>query len=140
VAGEEIGRDVRKVHRQRLLGSDAFCAFCGEPDFVKLMKVKRSRLLERHHVGGQANEPSLTIVLCRNCHAVETTRMLDAAVPLRADGRALPERLGAVLEALAVFFESLACVLREWAGRLLRLVAALDRDAPGWRDLPEATD
>jgi hypothetical protein len=64
--------------------------------------------------------------------------MLDAGVPLRADGRTTSEMLVAVLRALAVFFESLARVLREWAEREARFVTALDRDLPGWRELPGA--
>lgn len=138
MAGEEIRRDVRKARRQRFLGADGVCSFCGEADPLRLMKVKRASLLEEHHPLGRANEPSLTIVLCRNCHAVETARMLDAGVPLRGVGKTVPDKLIAVLRALAVFLEGLARVLTEWADRMTNLVAALDREAPGWREIPEA--
>ena len=57
----------RRRHRiQQRLGPDARCVMCGET--AGLMPVRRS-ILEQHHVAGEAHEPELTIVVCRNCHA-----------------------------------------------------------------------
>lgn len=137
MSGDPIANDVRKGVRERRLGPDAACALCGEKTPEELLRARRS-LLERHHVGGEANDPRLTVLLCRNCHALLTEGMRDEAIALDRDtSRTVLERLEAVLRGLALFFALLASSLEEWADKLAALVKALDREHPAWRELAE---
>ena len=91
-------------------------------------------LLERHHPGGESNDPDLTVVVCRNCHALNTEGQLVLDVELEHDpSRSMPEQLIAVLRGLAVFFDLLARQLLYWAEQLAAHVRMLDRDHPTWR-------
>jgi hypothetical protein len=138
MADDSIARDVRKLQRERRLGDDAACTVCGETTPEQLSRVGRA-LLDEHHLAGRVNDPAATVLLCRNCHALVTARMLDAAIPLgHRDQRCLLERLEAVLRAIAVFATVLAEMLARWADQVAGLISALDRAHPRWRDLEEA--
>ena len=112
---DPIGNDHRRVKREDRLGPDRICIDCGyaRPEGLR-------PLLEAHHVMGRANDPALTILLCRNCHAeiTEDYRVhgVSMAPPVNALTRAI-----ASLGALAIFFRglSVSCArmadeLQEW--------------------------
>jgi hypothetical protein len=133
MSGDPIGDDVRGLRRQRRLGGGAACVICGETVPVVLLRARRS-LLEQHHIGGDANDSGLTVVVCRNHHAVltEAGRVSGIALDRRAERSSL-ERLEAVLRGLADFFELLARTLRYWAVELATTVRRLDARWPDWR-------
>jgi hypothetical protein len=102
---------------------------------VALVRVERS-LLEDHHPLGRKHGPGVTMLICRNCHAVETERMRDAGIPLDSDDeRSVVEVVEIVLRAAAILFRSLAEAFEQFADRLHRLIAELDRNVPGWREV-----
>jgi hypothetical protein len=130
---DPIGDDVRKLRRERHLGAGAVCVLCGDANPVELRRAGRS-VLEAHHLGGFANDARLTVVVCRNCHALLTEASRVSGVELsRDDARHLLERLEAVLRGQADFDELLAQRQRAWADELAAEAARLDRDLPGWR-------
>jgi NMD protein affecting ribosome stability and mRNA decay len=131
--GDPIGDDVRKLRRARRLGTEAVCVLCGEENPVELRQAGRS-LLEAHHPGGSANDARLTVVVCRNCHAVLTEAGRISGVELgRSEARHLLERLEAVLRGQADFDELRARRQRAWADALAAEARRLDRDFPDWR-------
>jgi hypothetical protein len=102
---------------------------CGETNPPALLRVRRS-LLDPHHLGGQVNDPELTVVVCRNHHALltEAARVSGIELDHRAERGSL-ERLQAVLRGLADFFELLAQALRRWASELCTAIRSLE---PPW--------
>jgi len=131
---DPIGRDVRKLRRARRLGDGAACVLCGTRNPVALVRAERS-LLEAHHLGGKANDDSLVVVVCKNCHAELTEAQHESGIELRRDReRVSLARLEAVLRGLADFFALLVVGLRGWADELARGLSRLDREHPGWRD------
>ncbi len=134
---DPIRTDRRRTRQRAKLPPDAACVCCGQTTPEVLLMVERS-LLEAHHPLGEAFAPELTVPLCRNCHGEATEGQLRVGVDLRGRAGSLPEVLVSVLRALGVFFQQLGIRLVAWAERLARLVAALDRECPGWRELPEA--
>ena len=136
---DEIRRQVRREIRRLRLGADrpTPCAVCGEADPDLLRRASR-RLVEFHHLGGEANDPDLGVFLCLTHHGWCTIRMEDAGIPLsRGERRNLLERLEAVLRGLAIFFELAARMLRVLADDLARLIAELDRSYQGWREFDQ---
>lgn len=99
---DPIGSAARQRTRARRLGPEDTCALCGEVNPAALTTAHRS-LFERHHVVGQANDGELTVVVCRNCHAVLSEGQRTYGVPLR-EPTAFLERLYAVLRALGALF------------------------------------
>jgi hypothetical protein len=135
---DPIGNDARRERRRRGLPEEAACVICGETDPVALVKAPQS-LMERHHLGGEANDPDLTVVLCLTHHRVQTNDQAGAGVDLtRARERTVLESLISVLNGLALFFHALAHSLNTWAEKVGSLVAQLDASDPKWRDLPAA--
>jgi hypothetical protein len=131
---DPVGDDARRARRERRLGPEAVCVVCGEESPELLTRVRRS-VLERHHVAGEANDPDLTVVVCRNHHALLTEAQRVSGIKLcRAADRVSLERLEAVLRGLADFFVMLAYALREWADELGRTIRRLDEGWPGWRE------
>jgi hypothetical protein len=132
MSGDPIRDDARRARRQRRLGSDAVCVLCGERTPDVLIKVRRS-LLEHHHLAGEANDPELTVVVCRNDHAKLTEAQRVSGVELRrASERSSLARLEAVLCGLADFFVLLAQALRGWAAEIRATIKRLDEGWPGW--------
>lgn len=130
---DPIGDDVRRLRRARRLGAGAVCVLCGEENPVELLRVGRS-LLDAHHLGGTANDARLTVVVCRNCHAVLTEAGRVGGIELgHDDDRHLLERLEAVLRGQADFDELRARRQRAWADELAAEATRLDRDHPDWR-------
>jgi len=135
---DPIGADARRAARRRKLPADAACVYCGERNPKMLVTASRS-LLDRHHLGGKANDPGLIAVLCLNHHALNTAAQLDAGVEFGDDlTRTMPERLVSVLDGMAVFFALLAEHCALWAQRLADLIVAWDGLNPAWRELPQA--
>jgi hypothetical protein len=117
----------RTMLREERLGSDAFCLFCGYACLESLTHVSRkwleergipkhrlNRLLEEHHVVGQAHDPDLTVTLCLNCHREITEGLAREGVGMYPEGN-LCKLIALVLRASAVLFESLATSYRKWA-------------------------
>jgi hypothetical protein len=126
--GDPRRNDLRKEQRRRRFGPDAACLTCGETDPVAF-----------HHVAGRSNDDSLESPLCLNCHAKVHEALRDAGVPLETrPRRTLPERIEAVLRALATFLELLARSLHNWAGLLGEFISRLDEAVPEWRQWKEA--
>jgi hypothetical protein len=134
-----IQNDARQARRQRHLGHNNVCVFCGASDPDALLRVRRL-VLEEDHVVGRANDRDLTIVICRNCHAKKHARMRAAGVQLeQSPHRTVIVLLIAILASLGAFFSMLAESLSEWADRLTVFARALDAKCPEWRTLSEAS-
>lgn len=65
----------RRASRRSKLGPDPRCHQCGVADPALLM-------LEEHHVAGRANDATLTVTNCRNCHAENTERLRVGGVSM----------------------------------------------------------
>jgi len=75
------------------------------------------RLLEEHHIVGEAHDPNLTVTLCLNCHGEITEGLACEGVSMRPEKN--PHKLIALmLRGSAVLFESLAASHRKWASLL----------------------
>jgi hypothetical protein len=134
---DPIGNDARRKRRERDVGKDAGCLLCDETELATLVKMDgpfHAWVLERHHVVGAANDPKLTVLLCRNCHAKETEAQRAYGVDLDRETHRNPYAVVEMfLRAVAIFLARLAD--RCWALADL-LVAELDASLPGWRDRP----
>ncbi len=127
-----FGTARRKTRREERLGPDAFCLFCGYACLEALTQVSRkwleargvtkdriNRLLERHHVEGEAHDPDLRVTLCLNCHREITEGLAREGVSMYPE-RNLHKLIIFVLRASAVLFDSLAKSYRKWATLLER--------------------
>ena len=114
---------VREAKRQRRLPPNAVCSTCEESAHVTL---------EMHHPMGTAHEPNLTVPLCKNCHAKATDDQYREGVPLSATD-SLPDRLAAILGALAAFFRFLADAFNRLQNQVKEFAGKLDLALPGWR-------
>lgn len=99
--------------------------------------VRRS-LLDAHHPSGDVNDPDFVVPLCKNCHAIESARELDAGIDLRHRTRTVLELAAGAARSRAVFHRGLADAEERNADELATLEERLDRRYPKWRDLPEA--
>jgi hypothetical protein len=120
----------RKALREERLGKKACCLFCGYGCLESLTTVSRNwleskgvspdwieRLLEDHHVKGEAHDPDLLITLCLNCHREVTEGLAREGVSMRPEKNV--RKLTVLrLRASAVLFESLARSYRNWANLL----------------------
>jgi hypothetical protein len=117
----------RRARKKNRLGDDAFCLFCGYACLDSLTKVSRkwleargiskdriNRLLEEHHIVGEAHDPELTVTLCLNCHREITEGLVCEGVSMRPE-RSRHKLIALMLRASAVFFEHLASSYRKWA-------------------------
>jgi hypothetical protein len=118
------GREKRR--QERLCSSPRVCPFCGCVDPIALIAVAPEWLLakgvprtlfEGHHSVGEAHDPELIVLICRNCHAKATERLLCAGVSMRPAPDPVT-RVALILDALAEFFEMLVAALRRWAETL----------------------
>lgn len=75
------------------------------------------RLLEEHHILGEAHDPDLIVTLCLNCHR-EITEGLDREGVSMYPEKNVNKLIVLVLRASAVLFESLASSYRRWASFL----------------------
>jgi hypothetical protein len=117
----------RKTLREDRLGTNAFCFFCGYACLESLTCVSRKwleakgitkeyidRLLEEHHILGEAHDPDATVTLCLNCHREITEGLAREGVSMRPEKNPL-KLIVLMLRASAVLFESLARSYRKWA-------------------------
>jgi hypothetical protein len=120
----------RKTLRIDRLGNNAFCLFCGYACLEALTNVSRKwleargiskywidRLLELHHIVGEARDPDLTITLCLNCHREITEGLAREGVSMHPEA-SLYKLIAAMLRASAVLFDFLAVAYRKWASHL----------------------
>jgi len=104
----EIRKQVRReIHRVRL-GTDqpVACAVCGEVEPPELRGTSHRRasrrLVEFHHLAGEANDPELGVFLCLTHHTM-CSELMRQGIPLdRAPGRTVFERVEAVLRGKAI--------------------------------------
>ena len=121
----------RKALREERLGKDAFCLFCGYCCLESLTQVTRKwlesngippdwidRLLEDHHVVGEAHDPDLLITLCLNCHREVTEGLACEGVSMRPEKNVV-KRVALMLRAAAVLLDGLAKAFRKWANLLV---------------------
>ena len=78
---DPIRTDARRARRVRALAPDAACVLCCVTTLEALIAADRT-LLEAHHACGRANDPALTVPVCRNCHAVLTEGQRAAGASL----------------------------------------------------------
>jgi hypothetical protein len=122
----------RKVLREDRIGKNAFCLFCGYACLESLTQVSRKwleskgitkdrldRLLEKHHVVGEAHDPDLMVTLCLNCHREITEGLAREGVSMHPE-RDIHKLIALVLRGSAVLFEFLASSYRKWATLLER--------------------
>jgi hypothetical protein len=119
------------------LPPDPACVLCGQREPDALLGPKP--VLESQHVLGRAAAPEAVVVMCANCHRIDTGRQLDQqALPppgrYRPGADCLLDTIEKVLRCLAVFFESLAHALISFADRLRVCIAGLDALNPAWRE------
>jgi hypothetical protein len=111
--------ELRKMRRFRELGDNPSCALCGESNPEALTRGKRG-LLENHHVGGDANDPKMTVVLCLTHHRIATERQRQCGVDLCHRQKDKLERLLNALKGLASFLILAGEILLEWVERLAK--------------------
>ncbi len=126
----------RHARRHRRFDPDAACIRCGTTTPETLAPVRR-RFLEDHHVCGRANDDSLTVPVCRNCHAILTEGQQAAGVVFHAPPTLL-HQLAAALASLFAMLHDLSERGMEWAHALSELITDLDTSFPAWRNLPNA--
>jgi len=120
----------RKVLRKARFGGNDFCLFCGYACLESLTRVTRQwleakgvprelldRLLEDHHVIGEAHDPDLIVTLCLNCHREITEGLAREGVSMYPE-RNIYKLVALVLRGSAVLFEFLASSYRKWASLL----------------------
>ncbi len=122
----------RTAARAKKLGPDAACALCWTTTPAALTAVNRT-LLERHHVAVRANDPELTVPLCRNCHVTVTERQREVGAVLTPPSTIL-HQVAAALASLAAFFLSLGERCAAWAAALSGAIAGLDANYAGWQE------
>ncbi len=108
------------------------CVLCGEN------RVFTLNARDGHHVAGRVNDPDLTAVVCLNCHADQTEAHRRVGVRLRDDPAvppALLDRLAGMLAGAGVFLRELGDRMVQWAIYLRAVMATLDDQQPGWRDV-----
>lgn len=120
----------RKALREERLGKNGCCLFCGYGCLESLTKVSSKwleskglstdrieRLLEDHHVVGEAHDPDLFVTLCLNCHREITEGLAREGVSMRPE-KSVRKLVALILRASATFFEALAKSYRKWANLL----------------------
>lgn len=126
----------RQAQRERRFGTDAACVRCGIATPETLVPLKR-RFLEDHHACGRANDGTLTVPVCRNCHAILTERQQAAGVTFEMPATIL-HQVAAALASLFAFLFDLCERGIAWAHALSNLASDLDTAYPAWRELPSA--
>ncbi len=126
----------RRARREQRFGPNAACVRCGITTLETLVPLKR-RFLEDHHVCGHANDESLTVPVCRNCHAILTEGQQAAGVTFTAPTTLL-HQIAAALESFFAFLYELCERGMDWVAALSGLIEDLDSDYPEWRQLPNA--
>jgi hypothetical protein len=105
------------------LPPDAACAHCGTTDV---------RILEVHHTHGRHHAPQLTIVLCKNGHAIASDQQVQDGTPREARTTPLERWVAASLTA-ASWHHTSAEFHRMQASEVTAFIAWLDTNVPQWR-------
>lgn len=126
----------RRYRKTLKLGADACCIGCGLRNPTQLTTAPTS-MLDAHHPFGFQHAPDVTVVVCRNCHALYSAGQLDDGVPLQSQST-VPELVHAILVALASFLRVTVEFLFALAERIPAFVEALDTQYPEWRGAPWA--
>lgn len=122
--GDPRKNDQRREARRRMFGPNPACMLCGETDPVVF-----------HHTAGHNNDAGLEGPYCLNCHAKAHEALRDASVPIKRGAcPTVPERVEAILKAVATYLGLLADSLMRWAGRLRELIDRMDDVVPDWRE------
>lgn len=127
------GRRARREHR---FDPDSACVRCGIATLETLVPLKR-RFLDDHHICGRSNDDSLTVPVCRNCHAILTERQQAAGVTFAAPPTLL-HQIAAALASIFAMLHELCERGMDWVAALSGLIEDLDRVYPEWRRLPHA--
>ena len=85
-----------------------------------------NRLLEEHHVVGEAHDPDLVVTLCLNCHREITEGLTCEGVSMDPQENLL-KLIAFVLRSSAVLFDFLAVSYRKWATLLENHLRECDR-------------
>jgi hypothetical protein len=115
----DIRREVRREISRIRLGSDepVACALCGESEPAVLRRASR-RLVEFHHLSGEANDGELGVFLCLTHHTL-CSELMRQGIPLdHSTYRSPLERVEAVLRGQAIYFRIGAPVLEALADEL----------------------
>jgi hypothetical protein len=97
----------RRTRWLKRSGSDhPTCLYCGCSEIALLRPVTK-RFLEAHHVLGESHDPTLTVLLCRNCHYLATENLLQADVSMLPEPDQI-KRAVIMLKALSVHHRMLA--------------------------------
>jgi len=131
-----IATATRHARRTQRYGEHAACVRCGISALETLVPLPR-RFLERHHVCGKANDPDLTVPVCRNCHAILTEGQNAAGVTFTTPPTVL-HQIAAALCSLFSMLHDLSEVGMTWAHALTNLADELDIAFPEWRKLQHA--
>ena len=75
------------------------CFLCGKP------------AEHYHHPGGKANEPHLTVALCKKCHLQQTRHQRAAGVDLSHSEKPFPVKLESILIGVGFFLVAWGIVL-----------------------------
>ena len=124
-------RTARRTNRRKdRFGSNNFCLRCGYACLESLTTVTRrwletngvpakllDRLLEDHHIHGEAHDPNLVVTLCLNCHREITEHLMREGVSMRP-AKNRHELIALKLKGSAVLLESLASSWRDMASLL----------------------
>jgi hypothetical protein len=101
--------EARKHRALRRLGTDnPACCHCGNSDW---------RVLELHHIAGR-EFGDMTVIHCRNCHAVLSDAQSDHP-PVVDDAPTMLDRIGRLLINLSDFFGQLGKKLKEFGEFLI---------------------
>jgi len=127
-------RRVRRQSKELRLGSpNPMCIICGCQRIEALLKIPAKQLprqlFEKHHVAGRA-AGRLTVIVCRNCHALLTDWQEDWNPKLRHP-RTPTECLAALLQGEADLDLARAQSHRDHAVHLQAWVAWLLEGMPG---------
>ncbi|MGO8873426.1 MAG: hypothetical protein ACLQPH_18885 [Acidimicrobiales bacterium] len=134
---DPIANDRRKARQSRRLPPDAACALCGETEIAVLAQYKvPRRLLELHHVAGQANDDEVVVVLCRNCHAKATAEQQDVGALVPGPQPSCLESMRLAMLSLGTFLQLVAQACFRWAAQLGQTITSLDEHLSSWRTLP----
>jgi len=99
-----------------------------------LVETVRRILLERHHVLGRANHPQLTIILCRNHHAIVTEFQRRGAVPTTLQTNPVDRQI-ASLGNVSALLQGMLDAVEESRTELEEFRAFLDASLSDWPDL-----
>ena len=80
----------------------------------EIPRDRLNRLLQEHHVVGEAHDPDLVVTLCLNCHQEITEGLAREGVSMHPQTNLL-KLIAQMLRGSAVLFDSLAASHRKWA-------------------------